>query len=81
MKISISDWRGRVMSGAPQRTGLAYGTPAYMPPEQLTGQDVDARTDVFASGRGVELATGAHPFGCQRRGDAAHMTDLLKDVP
>ena len=61
------------------RTGLALGTPGYMPPEQLTGQDVDARTDVFAFGVVAwELATGAHPFGANAAEMLAHMTDLLE---
>jgi hypothetical protein len=61
------------------RTGLALGTPGYMPPEQLTGQDVDARTDVFAFGVvGWELASGSHPFGASAAEMLAHMTDLLE---
>ena len=43
--------------------GVLVGTPAYMAPEQLTGQSVDARADVFALGVLLyEWIAGAHPF-------------------
>ena len=43
--------------------GVLIGTPAYMAPEQLSGQPVDARADVFAYGVVVyEYACGSHPF-------------------
>ncbi|MEU7301886.1 protein kinase [Streptomyces sp. NPDC007206] len=57
------------------RAGVAVGTPAFMSPEQATGQDHDAAGDVFAlAGVLVYAATGRGPFG---HGQAA---DLLYRV-
>jgi TolB-like protein len=43
--------------------GLLAGTPSYMAPEQVRGDAVDARTDIFAAGVLLfELVTGERPF-------------------
>jgi len=43
--------------------GRLVGTPAYMSPEQLHGDDADARSDVFTFGTLLyELACGERPF-------------------
>jgi tetratricopeptide (TPR) repeat protein len=48
------------------QTGQVMGTPAYMPPEQLRGQPVDALADQFAfCVTAFEALHGRRPFGGQ----------------
>jgi len=80
-RVKILDFGLARMAASDTRltqTGTALGTPGYMPPEQLAGEDVDARTDVFAFGVVAwELATGSHPLGASAAELMGRMADML----
>jgi len=58
---------GDAMTGRLTQTGTVMGSLAYMAPEQLLGEDNDARTDIYALGVTLfELSTGHRPFSQER---------------
>jgi serine/threonine-protein kinase len=62
------------------RAGTMMGTPDYMAPEQIEGQDVTDKTDVYSFGIVVyEMLTGVVPFRAST--PAAVLTKQLREEP
>ena len=60
--------------------GTVLGTVGYMAPEQVRGESVDARADIFSFGCVLyEMATGERAFA--RSSPAETMTAILHDAP
>lgn len=64
-KAKITDFGLAKLRGEKQltKTGSTLGTAAYMSPEQIRGEETDARSDIFSFGVVLyELLTGKLPF-------------------
>ena len=70
----------RVVESNLTKTGSVMGTPAYMSPEQVHGQKIDARSDIFSLGVILyELLTGKKPFTGETM--SALMLAIMKGDP
>ena len=81
-RVKVMDFGIARLVGAQRqtRTGAAVGTPSYMSPEQLLGQEVDGRADVYAVATLLyELTTGHLPFEVE--GDYLRMIAQLQQIP
>jgi serine/threonine-protein kinase len=67
-QVLITDFGLAVVAGAKTIADPRSGTPAYMSPEQLTGAEVTARSDLYALGLVLyEMFAGQHAFGSGAR--------------
>ena len=62
--LKITDFGiARITDSSKTKTGTILGTPAYMSPEQLSGEKVTGQSDIFSLGTMLfQLVTGKLPF-------------------
>lgn len=74
--VKLTDFGiARITDSSKTKTGMVLGTPSYMSPEQLAGQKVDGRSDLFSLGVMLfQMTGGTLPF----RGDS--MATLMYQI-
>jgi serine/threonine protein kinase len=79
--VKIMDFGiARSMEAATRLTGSMVGTPAYMAPEQVSGKQVDYRTDIYSLGLMLyEMFTGAQAF--QAETPVAAALKQIREMP
>ena len=79
--VKVTDFGiARITSSSRTKTGMVLGTPSFMSPEQLAGQHVDGRSDLYSLGVMLyQMLTGQLPL----RGDsmAALMYQIANQEP
>lgn len=62
--LKVTDFGlARIIDSSTTRTGIIFGTPSYMSPEQLSGKKIGGHSDLFSLGVTLyQLACGKLPF-------------------
>jgi len=81
--VKVTDFGiAKAISSSRTRTGVILGTPNYMSPEQIMGQKVDPRSDVFSLGVVFyQLLTGELPFQGDNLSSLLYQITQVKHPP
>jgi len=81
-RIRIADFGLAAVAGSEPltKTGSTLGTIGYMSPEQIRGEELDNRSDLFSFGVMLyEILTGVHPFRSDN--EATTLNAVLNSAP
>src|SRR5262249_32221511 len=80
IQTTVADIRASTEEQIKTDPGRLMGTARYMSPEQIRGQEVDGRSDIFSLGVALyEMVTGHTPFGGVTAGEV--MAAILQQEP
>lgn len=80
--VKLMDFGLAKSLNATAKASIVSGTPAYMPPEQFTGKNVDHRADLYAVGASLyEMLSGELPFEGYVRTAPPSLRARLPEVP
>ena len=82
-RVKVADFGvARIESSSMTQVGTVIGTPAYMSPEQLAGQTVDSRSDIYSAGVVLyQLLTGDRPYHGSNLTSIYHQALNTEPVP
>jgi eukaryotic-like serine/threonine-protein kinase len=81
--VKVTDFGiARAISSSRTKTGVILGTPNYMSPEQIMGQKIDPRSDIFSLGVLLyQLLTGELPFQGDNLSNLLYQITQIKQPP
>jgi CHASE2 domain-containing sensor protein/tRNA A-37 threonylcarbamoyl transferase component Bud32 len=82
-QIKVMDFGiAKIPSSTLTQAGSVLGTPSYMSPEQIRGEDLDGRSDLFSLGCVLyELLTGVKPFRGETLPALSHQITHVNPLP